>query len=264
MRVLLTVLVVLLLVVTPVVADGPNEMYLQVEKSGEVRLWVNDTLPQEHWSQLRVAADQNEDGHVSDAEASMFEEVYREELENHPSQQTTLNGHTVASVSASIHVVGLRGPVADTDPIIARAEARLGYPVSEGADELVWQRVPYEDEAGRNFSLSTPSGWVVASHDGLVDPSSTPTQVMGQIGGETLVVVMVPQEVYEEWMEEKNGEDYAEKINPDGTQADDKTSTGADGSQDDEGDDAVELVAPGWIAVSLLLVAVAALRRRSA
>ncbi len=260
MRVLIGVVAVLLLCSSPAVAQQTNEMTLMVEAPGEVRVWINDTLPQEHWSDIRVSADQDQNGHVSDAEAGAFEHAMQEELENHPSEQTTLNGETVASVNASFFAQGLRGPVSDTDPVIGRADARMSYAIDPEPKKLEWERIPFEDEEGRAFSLTAPDGWMVASHNGLGDAKTSQSRVTGEIGDETLTVLLVPEDAYEAWSKE-HGQSAAWDEDSEHPSGSDDDSRG-DSSDGEGADPAVETAAPGVILIVGGLLTLFGLKRR--
>lgn len=252
MRLLALVAAVLFLYSGAAVAQQPNEMSVQVVARGELQVWINDTLPEEHWSDIRVAADQDLDGQVSEAEAAQFEEATREELENHPSERTTLNGETVANVSASFHAEGLRGPVSDTDAIIGRAKAHMGYASDDDSKTLEWKRVPFEDEAGRAFTMIAPQGWVVASHSGLVDANASASRVTGEIGDETLTLVLVAEGAHDGSSKDAN------RDNPSDVQ--DSAHEGA--SNEEDAERAVEVAAPGVFLIVGGLVALVALKHK--
>lgn len=261
MRVLALVVAALFLYSGAAVAQQPNEMSVQLVHPGEFQVWINDTLPEEHWSDIRIAADQDQNGHVSDAEAAEFEEATRLELENHPSERTTLNGETVANVSASFHAEGLRGPVSDTGPVIGRAAARMEYPIDDDPETLEWERVPFEDENGRTYAMIAPPGWVVASHSGLVDAdtsvSNSFSKVTGTIGDETLTIILVPEDAYEEWSREQSA---AADEDPEHRAGDDASHAGS--SDEEEAEGAVEVAAPGVFLMVAGLVALLGLKRR--
>lgn len=137
----------------------PHAVYKFTEP-GQAEGWSNATLAPEPSSQLLDRFDQDEDDHVSEAEADSLE-AFLEHSGEDAEARTAWDGQAPAeSQVLDVTATNAEGPIEETEGLHLHSRSELAYESEEALQNHVWSRLTGEADEGRLLQVKAPPGYV--------------------------------------------------------------------------------------------------------